>query len=92
MDFKEQLRNEIKYLPRNDKIRIRNIIIKDLTKDIIYSHGTGLQIELDKLSQECLDEIKDYIELEYEKLHQKTIEQGDTRFISEPFKFYSNSL
>lgn len=70
MNFKEELMDEMKYLNRDDKIKIRDIIIDYFTRDVIIKSKNGLKIQLELVPEECLNLIKEYIEKEYEDLHE----------------------
>ena len=62
---------ECKYLNRNDKINIRDIIInyyKENVERYMSTTTTGLKIDLSIIDIDCLKKIIKYIEIEYEKL------------------------
>ncbi len=68
-DLIEWIKDEVKYLNRNELIEIRDIILR------YYQHITcmtetsiGLRLPLGEYDMECLIMIKDYIEKIYEEL------------------------
>ena len=87
MESDGELVHEMKYLNKNEKIRIRDIVVKHSIKEAIHEYGDGIRIHLKLLSKECKDELKDYVEEIYEELNEYREKNCDPDINTNKFSF-----
>lgn len=64
-DIKKYICDEIRYLNRNDYLKIRNIVLEHDPKKI-NEHPDGLRINLNDISKETLEQIYTFIKNQLE--------------------------